>query len=205
MSIILKKINKIENDYISSIRKSTSFLVDIIITFTLRYALYIICFYVWFGNSLNRFFNAVYEKYYENGFFKEGSGLEVFYFFLNHNFFVDVIFILILMQIVGFVYYTILLHSDKRSTYGMRFMRIHLKSKGSLSLTRIICRYIVGLLPWGLFCVAVLYLSFGDYKSAFLFMVAIFVWQNPNIIGNKNRSAHDYFCATRLSQNENEK
>lgn len=209
MSNFIKKLQEGKKEKSPYFRKLNASVIDNLILIIIRYLLLSLCYVLWYAQAMQRFSQEIYQKYTIGGIFKEGSTGDIFKDFLSNTVFLDTIFIIFLLIILGAIYYTYSLTGEKSATLGMRIMKLRIFSTNDkkISVTRIITRYFLGLIPWLLYIIVLIMFSISQYRQAFAIMLVIYIWYEPRIIANSKGAIHDLICKVviKVSESSDEK
>lgn len=202
MSNFIKKLKNTKEDDTPSYLKVGAYLIDNLILFTIRYLVFILCYLLWFGRSLYNFSTEISNKYSIGGILEHGATHKIINDFFNHIILWDSIFIVLVLIIIGAIYYSWSLSSTFHATFGMRLMKLEIvkKDEGVITLPRILVRYCLGLVPWTFYVIALISVALEQNKAAFMIIFLTYVWYKPHIIGRVKRSLHDMICKTNIQR-----
>lgn len=182
--------------------RSAAYLIDNIVIFTLRYIVWIAFCYLWFYASIENFYQDFKHtfSYTLSKPLQQFEYYEMLRYFYRHPFFLDLVFVLSFIFILGAVYY-ITMHSMYQQTLGKRLLKVKLldsKKDTPLPMFRVVLRYFLGLVPWLLMVIVMLLSLIHQYRFATAFFVITVLWYDPLLFGRDRRAMHDYLCFSKV-------
>ena len=182
--------------------RSMAYFIDIFVVFTIRYIVWIAFSALWFYDAMENFYYQFQDtfSYTLSKPVQQFEYYEMFMYSVSHSFFIDFAFVVIFIFLIGAVYY-VYMHYAFQQTLGKKLLRLKLldnKTDKELSLSRIIFRYVVGLIPWVFMIIALMFVLGNKPKEGMFVFVALVLWYDPLMFGKDRRSMHDFIAFTKV-------
>jgi len=182
--------------------RSMAYLIDIFVVFTIRYIVWIAFSALWFYDAMENFYYQFQDafSYTLSKPVQQFEYYEMFLYSVNHSFFVDFAFVALFIFLVGAAYY-IYMHYAFQQTLGKKALGLKLldnKTEKELSISRIIFRYVIGLVPWLFMIIALIFVLGNKPKEGMYVFIALVLWYDPLLFGRDRRSIHDFIAFTKV-------
>ncbi|MBT5827343.1 MAG: hypothetical protein HOH73_00450 [Alphaproteobacteria bacterium] len=193
------KEQKIKNtNYANPTIRFLAYTIDIFILAGIRYIFAYSLLYLWYSKSFLLFADQLYKK-------TNVSSLDVdmmvFYNnFISHSIFFETLFFLVLVFLMGPIYWIAAPLTKLGATPGKAIFKIKIVKfdDSALKIQDLFKRYLVGLVPW-IFHISMLLALYAKNKSLILAcMLLVVFWYEPKILKRSYRAVHDLICGTKV-------
>jgi uncharacterized RDD family membrane protein YckC len=191
-----------QQEFANPSKRFLAYSIDVFIVTILRYLTLLLISFLWFSNNINQFL-IDYKNFLDENNYTILSNKYLLSYLINHPILYQIIFIIIILFLIGSLYWIILPMSKLKATLGKYWLNISIinKNKQPLNLYQSIIRYLVALIPW--FFHIVIFTSLANQNFMVLVISIIFVtfWYETNILKISHKAMHDYICKTKVIRN----
>ena len=188
-----------QQEYANPSKRFLAYSIDLLIVTMCRYTMFLLFLFIWFRKSIE---NVTY-KYHDlanQGYYNIDSNKDFLTYILNHNILIEILFVFAVIFFIGSLYWIILPTTKFRGTFGKYWLKIAIvkENNHTLSMSKAIFRYFVGLVPW-LFHIVIIICFFSKNIPLLLAsMIIVTLWYDASIFRVSRRAMHDYICKTKV-------
>lgn len=185
-------------NYANPHKRFLAYTIDVFILAIIRYIIGYILLYLWYAKSFYLFVNKYQEVYQD----KTSHNMEQFYsFFITQNIFYETMFLLLIMLLIGTIYWVLLPLSKLGATFGKAIFKIKIVklNDNPLNVKELLVRYLIALIPWIFHISTIIAVSTANKLLLVVCISIVVIWYEPKVIRRSYRATHDLICSTKVA------